>query len=73
MEVNIIQGLYEEANRIAEQRDRLMVALDDAAKSLQRIAHDAGINEYLKEMQQVRGYAGRLAQVTFEILDDVRE
>lgn len=42
---------------IRNQRDELLSALADAAKSLETISSQAGRDEYLKCMDQVRGYA----------------
>lgn len=42
---------------------RLGEALKDAAQSLETISQNAGTNEYMKELSEVRGYAGSRASV----------
>lgn len=51
----------------------LVEALDAAARSLETIGRQAGIDEYMCEFGEVRGYAKNRATVAREALDNYRE
>lgn len=53
--------LSAELEQARRERDAMAAALSDAATSLQTIARDAGKDEFLTDVLDIRGYAGSRA------------